>query len=158
MESPAFTAIGMPALRCIVATPRRQSLPSSMSSWTRKALCSISRPRGGRKRIHGAAAQRSRGRDAERRAQTLARSLEEISHEPIEVPLRLPCRYALRQRVAEHLAIPAQAFEKPRWSEDVACARQRLGDLSSMAASGADKTGEPPYLGWIGRAQFAHVR
>ena len=44
MESPAFTAIGIPARRCIVATPRRHSLPSSTSSCTRNALCSISRP------------------------------------------------------------------------------------------------------------------
>ena len=40
--SPTFTAIGDPCSAFSVGLPRRVSLSSSTSSWTRKALCSIS--------------------------------------------------------------------------------------------------------------------
>ena len=58
-------------------TPRRQSLPSSMSSWTRNPLCSISRPAAAGSASSRPPAERSRGRDAQGRAQTFSRSLEE---------------------------------------------------------------------------------
>ena len=105
---------------------------------------------GGRKRVLGAPAQRSRRRDAEGRAQTLARSPKKISHEPVKMPLRLPARDSLRKRIAEHVAIPAQALEKARRSKDVARARQRLGDLRASRAeartsrrTGVSRPGRP---------------
>jgi len=42
MASPTFTAMGIPCSACRVALPLRYSLPSSTSSWMRKALWKIS--------------------------------------------------------------------------------------------------------------------
>ena len=123
MASPVFTAIGIPARRCIVGTPRRESLPSSMSSCTRKALCSISRP--------AAAGNASSARPPsaravamhERRPQALARAVDEILHEPIQVPLRLPRRYAGRERIGEHARDTSRGA---RGSPPVPRSRRRL--------------------------------
>ena len=164
MESPAFTAIGIPALRCIVATPRRQSLPSSMSSWTRNALCSISRP--------AAAGSASSARPPSALAVAMHRAgrrplpdrSKKIAHEPVKVALGLRGRNALRERVAEHVAVPAQALEKARRPEDIACARQRLGDLRcprlvrGQSANRRISTGSPaPSSRTLGRARSAQL-
>ena len=66
--------------------------------------------------VRGAATKRACGRDAERRPQALARSADKILPQPIQVPLRFPGRYSARERVSEHLAVPAQAFQEARRS------------------------------------------
>ena len=85
---------------------------------------------GRRERVFGAASQRAGGGDAQRRPQALAGAIDEILDEPVEMPLRLPCRYACRQRVGQHLAIPAEAIQEPGRSDDLAAARNRVGDSS----------------------------
>ena len=94
MASPVFTAIGIPARRCIVgdAAPRVAAVLDVVVH--EKRVVQHFEAGGGGKRILRAATQRARGRDAQRRTQAFARAVDEIFHEPIEVPLRLPRRYA----------------------------------------------------------------
>src|ERR1700722_10972580 len=73
------------------------------------------------------------------------------------MPLRLPCRNALRKRVAEHVAVPSQALEKACRSEDVAGARQGLGDLWRHGRRRISIS-EPAYLDRVASAELAHVR
>ena len=84
---------------------------------------------GGGKRILAAAAQRPRGRDAQGRAKTLARPVDELLHEPIQVPLRFPRRHAFCQRLGEHAAIPDQSVQEARRAHDIAGGRHGVGGL-----------------------------
>ena len=116
MASPVFTAIGIPdaAMHRGDAAPRVAAVLDVVVD--EKGVVQHFQASGGRKRILRTAAQRTRGRDAQRGSQALARSVEEIPHEPVKVPLRLPGRNALRERIGEHVAVPAQALEKTRRS------------------------------------------
>ena len=61
------------------------------------------------------------------------------------MPLRLLCWNPFRQRVAQYLAVPAQALEKAGWPEDFAGAGQGLGDLQHCGL-GRRQASEPAYL------------
>ena len=130
MASPVFTAIGIPD-----AAMHRGDAASPIAAVFdvvvhEKGIVQHFQAGGGGERILRTAAQRTRGRDAQRGSQAFARSLEKIPHEPVKVPLRFPGRYSRRERIGEHVAVPAQALKEARRSEDVAGTRQRLGDLS----------------------------
>ena len=69
---------------------------------------------GGGKCVLRAATQRARCRDAQRRTQPLARTVDEVFHKPIEVLLRLLGRYPGRERVGQHVAVPGEPLQESR--------------------------------------------
>ena len=129
MASPVFTAIGIPD----AAMHRRHAAPRVTAVFDvvvhEKCVVQHFQAGGGGKRILRAAAQRARGRDAERGRRPLPDSVDEVLHEPIQVPLRFPRRYAFCKRIGEHLAIPAQAVQEARWAHDIAGGWHGVGDL-----------------------------
>ena len=147
MESPVFTAIGIPARRCIVGAPRRESLPSSMSSCTRKALCSISRP--------AAAGNASSARPPSARAVAMHKAgrkpLPDRSMKSFTSPYRCRCGSQVgmpcRERVGEHVAIPAQALQEipsgPTISPATPAPRRRCRATAMLA--GDRRIGRAPH-------------
>ena len=95
------------------------------------------------KRIVSAAAQRTRGCDAERRPQAFARSIEEILHQGVEMPLRLQCRHAGRERAVEHLSVPAQPLQKVGRPGETAGNSGRVAGKIALRSTGRACAVEP---------------
>ena len=90
--SPTLTASGVPCRRCMVGFPRRWSLSSSMSSWTRNPLwisSSVDRHALG----HGnVGTERPTRRQAQCGSQGLARPRRVVRDQVVEMPCVVPCR------------------------------------------------------------------
>ena len=128
MESPAFTAIGIPARRCIVGNAAPQFAAVLDVVVHEKCVVQHFQARGGREArpphrppSARAVAMHSAGR------RPLPDRPKKSLHKPIEMPLRLPRRNARRERVVDHVAVPIQALEEARRPHDAVGAWQSAG-------------------------------
>ena len=102
--SPAFSASPRPYSAASVGRPRRRSLPSTMSSWTRKALCSSSIATATGRTSRVAAAEGAARRHAQRRPERLARPARVLARDAVEPAVRLAVGDRVEHRAAHEAA------------------------------------------------------